>query len=274
MARFLAVLIALAVGHRLSAQDANAIMAKVAANISAATEARRQYQKVTAAMSQANGQVLRRETHEFKAIPQKDPTEKRLTSFSGVYRVGKAMVPYTDLNETDKGDKGDREEIRQLVQDLVNAKNTRDGIPRTLFPFTPEELPFYKFTLKGETTLRNRRTFQILFEPLDTSGICIHVGGDQNNTCHQWKGQAWIDAEDYQPARIETQLAKGVPWGVRLFMGIDAKQYGFSINYQRLAARPLLIPPCALKHPNKRQTGRRTHQKPPGKFPAPLWAKQ
>lgn len=193
MARLLAVLITLALSNRLPAQDATAIMTKVAANTSAATEARRQYvyhQKVTGAMSHANGNLVCREIQEFSVIPQKDSTGKQRTSLSGVCRQGKTLVPYSDPDTTNSPDKGDREEIRKMINDLVNAKNTRDGIPRTLFPFTPEELPYYKFTLKGETTLRNRLTFHILFEPLDTKGVCIHVGGDQDNTCHQWKGQA------------------------------------------------------------------------------------
>ncbi len=132
MARFLAVLIALAVGNSLAAQDANAIMAKVAASTSAATEARRQYvyhQKVTAAMSHANGNLVCREIQEFSAIPHKDSTGKQRTSLSGVCRQGKTLVPYFDPDTTNSPDKGDLEEIRQLVQDLVNAKNTRDGPP-------------------------------------------------------------------------------------------------------------------------------------------------
>ena len=28
-------------------------------------------------------------------------------------------------------------------------------------------------------------------------------------------------------------MAKGVPWGVRLFLGINIRQLGFSVTYQR-----------------------------------------
>jgi hypothetical protein len=58
----------------------------------------------------------------------------------------------------------------------------------------------------------------------------------EGTLCRPWKGEAWIDAEDHQPIRIVTQLAKGVPWGVRVFLGIDVRQLGFSISYQRVAA--------------------------------------
>jgi hypothetical protein len=45
----------------------------------------------------------------------------------------------------------------------------------------------------------------------------------------------WIDEEDYQPTRIDTKLAKGIPWGIRVFMGINIRQLGFSLTYERVA---------------------------------------
>lgn len=45
----------------------------------------------------------------------------------------------------------------------------------------------------------------------------------------------WVDAEDNQPVRVDTQLAKDIPWGVRVFMGIDVHQLGFSLTYERVA---------------------------------------
>jgi hypothetical protein len=139
--------------------QALAIMTKVAANTTAATDARRQYvyqQRVRARMSHPNGQLLRKETREYKVVPQESTTEKTLVSFSGEYRDGKIMAPYSQPGVKDKGDEGDREEIQRLVDDLVNAKGTRDGIPRTLFPLRAEEFEYYKFSLKGEATLRER----------------------------------------------------------------------------------------------------------------------
>jgi hypothetical protein len=57
----------------------------------------------------------------------------------------------------------------------------------------------------------------------------------EQTACRPWKGEVWIDAEDYQPVRIDTKLSKGVPWGVRVFLGIDIHQLGFSLTYQRVA---------------------------------------
>jgi hypothetical protein len=114
-----------------------------------------------------------------------------------------------------------------LVDELVNARDTRDGIPRELFPLRGEDLGYYKFSLKGETYMGGRRTYDILFEPVDTKDLCIHVGTDDKSPCHQWKGEAWMDAEDYQPSRIETQLAKGVPWGYKRTITLSMESTDF-----------------------------------------------
>jgi hypothetical protein len=219
--------------------DALAIMKKVAANTEAATEARRQYvyrQKVRASLVRNDSQIARKEAREYTVVPQQTSTDKTLVSFSGEYRDGKRMVPYSQPGQNDKGGAIDRELIQELTDELVDAKDTRDGIPSELFPLRSEELEYYKFTLKGEAEVRGRRSYDITFEPGDRKDLCIHLGeADGENPCHQWKGEAWIDAEDYQPARIETQMAKGVPWGVRVFLGTNVRRLGFSINYQRVA---------------------------------------
>jgi len=220
------------------AATADAIMAKVAAHTSAATEARRQYlyqQKVRASMSQTDGELLRRENREYRVVPEESTTVKTLLSLTGEYRDGKRLVPYGQSDRSDKRDHADRDTIQPLVDALVNVKDSRDGIPHTLFPLRSDDVAYYKFTLKGETTLLGRRAYHILFEPANTQDLCVHVGGDEGNTCHQWKGEAFIDVEEYQPVSIQTHLAKAIPWGVRVFMGIDVRQYGFSIDYQRVA---------------------------------------
>jgi hypothetical protein len=220
------------------AGGAREIMAKVAANIAAATDGRRQFvyqQRVRASLVRNDGQIARRETRTYAAVPQERSTDKTLITFDGEYLAGKKMAQYSAPGVKDKGNSEDRETLQSLAEGLVNAPGAKDGIPRTLFPLQSEELTYYKFLLKGESTLHDRQVYDIVFEPVDTGDLCIHVGGDEENACHQWKGEVWVDAEDYQPVRIETQLAKGVPWGVRVFLGINVRQYGFTIDYQRVA---------------------------------------
>jgi hypothetical protein len=160
-------------------RDGRAIMEMVAANTSAATEARREYvytQKVRASLLRSNGQVICKESREYTVIPQEKTTDKKLVSFSGECREGKRMVyaekrPYTapavkkpgmqetgeketEKKETEKKEKtspedDDRQTIAGVVDGLANARNSRDGIPRELFPLLAEDLPYYKFTPEG-----------------------------------------------------------------------------------------------------------------------------
>jgi hypothetical protein len=218
---------------------APAIIERVAATVDSATEARRQFvyqQKVRGTMSTADGKPSSRETREYTVIPRESASEKTLISYLAEYREGNRMVAANDPERKGKGGPGDRESVHEMIDNLVNAKNSRDGIPPDLFPLRAADLPFYRFRLKGESVIRGRRAYDIVFEPADMHNLCARVGwAVEDNPCHQWKGEVWVDAEDFQPARIETSLAKNIPWGVRVFMGIDAKQAGFSVNYQRVA---------------------------------------
>jgi hypothetical protein len=159
-----------------------------------------------------------------------------------------------------KGSEADRELIQELTDELVDAKGTRDGIPGELFPLRSEDLEYYKFALKGDADVRGRKSWDIVFEPADRKDLCIHLGeADGEGPCHQWKGEAWIDAEDYQPARINTQMAKGVPWGVRVFLGTNVRQLGFSINYQRVAGNVWFPATYGTEFSHRRVVGLQAH---------------
>jgi len=244
---FLASLIGQAAPKQGDAMD---IMKKVAANIAAASDGRRQYvyhQRIRAGLLKSDGQVVCRESREYTVTPQPARTEKKLVSFSGECRDGKQMVAYAEPSISRPGVKDEavievndgRENIAGMIGALANDKKSRDGIPPQLFPLRAEDLEYYRFALKGETTVKGRRSYDIMFAPVEHKGICIDVDGDNKgdkaeHVCRPWKGEAWIDAEDYQPVRIDTQLAKGVPWGVRVFLGINLRQLGFSLNYERV----------------------------------------
>jgi hypothetical protein len=174
---------------------------------------------------------------------------------------GNKMVPYKQPEKPSHGlrakgtssqdDLDNRESIASFIDDLANDPKSKDGIPRGMFPLSTEELPAYKFSVKGETTIKGRRAFDLIFQPIEHK-VCIDVGAEDSGfrvraeigsethpgnaaMCRPWKGEVWVDAEDYQPIRIDTTLAKGIPWGVRVFMGIDIKQLGFSLSYERVA---------------------------------------
>jgi len=232
------------------APDALAIMQKMAANTDAAAEARRQYiyhQHVRSGLSKTNSQIICKESREYTVIPQASTTERKLVSFDGECRKGNKMVPYSPPGQVQPGMRekpatagdrlaaqvtSDRESITGVIDDLATDPKSRDGIPRQLFPLSGAEISRYQFRLKGDSTIKNRRAYDILFEPIDLKATCIDI---DEHGCSPWKGEAWIDAEDFQPVRIDTQLAKGVPWAFRVLMGINIRQLGFSLNYQRVA---------------------------------------
>jgi hypothetical protein len=218
-------------------EDAAAIMSKVAANVEKAADARRLFvyhQLVRSSLVRGNGQVARREKRDFSVFPGDKGTEKKLLSFHGEYRKGKQMVEYSEPGYKYKGVDIDGELITELTDSLVNDKNSRDGIPPSLFPLSTKNLLFYKFTMKGRTRLRGRDAYQLGFEPVRKKG-CISIGTDDECDEPEWMGDAWIDVAELQPLQILTQLAVSVPWGVRTFLGTNVRQTGFSITYVRAA---------------------------------------
>jgi len=231
--------------------DALTIMRKMAANTDAAAEARRQYvyhQRIRSGLSKTNGQVICKESREYIVIPQPTTTERKLVSFDGQCREGNKMVPYSPPGPRQPGMRqkpapagdrlaaqvtSDRDSITTVIGDFASDPKSRDGIPRQFFPLTGPEVMRYGFTLKGETTMNGRRAYDILFDSIDTpSRHCIDI---DEPGCSPWKGEAWIDAEDCEPVRIDTQLAHRLPWEARVFLGLNFHQLGFSVTYQRVA---------------------------------------
>src|SRR5262249_27788028 len=133
-----------------------------------------------------------------------------------------------------KGEDLDGELISELTDELIDDKDSRDGISESLFPLRSADLPMYRFTLKGRTNYNGRPAYQIAFDPVKRD-FCLDAD-DKSDCPHQpWKGTAWIDVEELQPMRIDTDLAAKIPWGVRAFLGTNARQVGFSITYVRVA---------------------------------------
>jgi hypothetical protein len=223
------------------AQDAASIMARVAANVGEAVEARRQYvyqQTVRVSLIKKNGQIARRERLQYTVVPSPTGTEKKLVSLQGEYRKGKQSLTYSALG--DHQDDGiDAGLLQALTGVLVDEKNSRDGIPPDLFPLRSRVLPAYAFTSKGEFEYQGRRTYRIGFEPVHAD-CRVQLGKEadgEKEDCEDepWMGEAWIDAAELQPLRIDTHLAPKVPWAIRTFLGTNLRQTGFAITYQRVA---------------------------------------
>ncbi len=220
-----------------TSEDAAAIMTKMAANFERSLEARRQFvyeQKVRSSLVRTNGEVSRVERRQYLVTPGPTDTEKKLTSFQGLYRRGGTMHPYDKPGFQYKGTDLDGGLLSGLTDDLVNAKNTRDGIPRNLFPLRAGELQHYRFSWKGEATVNGRRAYEIAFEPV-RKGACSLVDDEEECGTRAWSGVALVDVEELQPVRVYTEQAASVPWGIRFFLGTNMRQSGFSLAFVRVA---------------------------------------
>jgi hypothetical protein len=173
----------LAVAAPVTDDDAAAIMDKVAANVEKATDARRQFvyhQFVTSSLVRGNGQIARKENREYEVFPTETVTEKKLVSLHGESRRGKQVVTYTEAGFKNKGTDIDGDLMRDLTNDLVDEKKSRDGIPPSLFPLRAKDLPGYRFTLKETFEYQSRPTYKISFEPAEKH-TCLNIGGDDDD---------------------------------------------------------------------------------------------
>lgn len=221
--------------------EAIVIMSRMAANVERQADERRHYvyhQLVRSSLTRANGNISRREKREYTAVPTEQRTEKKLLSFEGAYsKGGKELIPYSEPGFQYKETDVDGELIEDLTDDLVNDPESRDGIPHSLFPMRTTELPHYKFKLLGEVLHKGRRAYKIAFEPVKKKEKSYGIGDEEpeQHEMRPWKGEAWVDAEEFQPVRIATDMAYGIPWGVKVFLGINLQQTGFSVTYDRVA---------------------------------------
>jgi hypothetical protein len=99
-------------------------------------------------------------------------------------------------------------------------KTSRDGIGSRLFPLTGKEQANYSFKLLGRQTLQGRDVFKIAFTPRNDDATC-------------WAGNAFIDGREYQPVLVETRLATHIPFAARALLGINLKDLGFTLAYQK-----------------------------------------
>lgn len=224
-----------------TAQCALDVMTKVASNVEKAEESRRQYiyvQRVRSSLIRTNGRLSRRERREYRVTPTATGTEKQLVSFEGEYSRGKETAPYSKPGFRYKDTDIDGDLINNLTDDLLNDKAARDGIPHSLFPLRARDLVYYRFAMKGQRVVEGRKCYLIGFEPLKRGLItCAEDGNTAESECaaRPWRGEIWVDTEEFQPVRIGTHLAFRIPWGVRVFLGTDLRQTGFSLSYRRVA---------------------------------------
>lgn len=220
---------AMPLGHSVQAQTASdtlpveTIMANVAVNQDRSEAARKQYrsdERIHVITSKPGGNVMRDETAEYEILPAETGAQVRLRSISGRYwHKGK----YEDFTgePVPEPNSWDGDYIRDVRACLAGEKS-RCGPAPMLFPLTGEQQQQYEFRLVRRETLRGRDVYHVGFAPKDRKSF-------------GWTGEALIDAIDFQPVRVFTNMSQTVPFMMRSALGTEMSGFGYNIEYTRQA---------------------------------------
>ena len=215
--------------------DVNEIMSRVGINQAKSRELRTQWiyqQKQTLRMVRASGKTAREEHREYLVLPDRRGVKKELTSFDGKYLQHGAYFNYDKPGYEYKSLDLDGSLITQMSEDMTNEKESADGIESDLFPMTYHQQLKYVFQLKGgPVEYRGHRVWRVAFEPEGKGSI---LDADESG-CAIWKGEALIDADEFQPVAVTTSMAAKMPAAIRILLGTNIKGLGFSLSYQKVA---------------------------------------
>ena len=204
--------------------DVAGIMARVAINQQWARDARENYlyrQEQTIRMRRPGGKIAREQHAEYLVAPGAHGVEKTLAKFAGKYQYKGKYVSYDKPGYTYRDLDIDGELMHDMTDDMMNDQKTQDGIGHDLFPLTAGEQKKYDFRLVGKEEYRGIAVYRVAFVP--------KKGTDDAD----WKGDALIDAEEYQPVLVETEMAEKIPGWVKVVFGTDIKGLGFSVSYRK-----------------------------------------
>jgi hypothetical protein len=220
----LPILLSLCVLPALAADPTvDQIMARVAENQARAQEMRRAYvynQKILARFHRGNGKLAREEKFDYVVTPTPEGTERKLVHFEGSYERHGQLVTYKESGEHYKGLDLDGDLIKSMVDDMTGDNESKDGIGHDLFPLVAKEQEKYIFTLEGKDVYRGCPVYKISFRPKPKEDA-------------DWKGDALIDVQEYQPLLVSTRFATHIPMAVKVLLGTDIRGLGFSVTYDK-----------------------------------------
>jgi hypothetical protein len=221
---------------------AEAIMAKVAANQDGSQEARSRYVYIQHAkvVSRKGHTVMCEETTDSRITPTETASHAELLKLNGRLLKKKQYITYTELSPTQNrnaseqnktqaeaegddltinldDDDTDRDLVENMRANLTRDKS-KDGFGSRLFPLTSKAQANYLFHLDGHERMNGRDVFHIDFRP-------------RLKDEYDWKGDAYIDAESFQPVVVRTAMSRKVPFAVRTLLGTNVPGLGFSIVY-------------------------------------------
>jgi hypothetical protein len=205
------------------------IMARVAENQDRARQARTEWvyqQDVLARLHRSNGKLAREEAWQYVVTPRAKGFHKHLQHFEGQYELKGKMISYDHPHYEYKSIDVDGDLISDLGEDFANERGSKDGVGTDLFPLAKKDQAAYAFTLEGREDYRGTDVYRVSFRPR-------HPGYDEGEG--DWKGEAIIDATEFQPVVVTTGLAWGVPVAVKALLGTDLHHVGFKITYKKVA---------------------------------------
>jgi hypothetical protein len=197
------------------------IMARVAQNQAKSVEARKQFvykQDELLALRHANGKLACQTTREWTVVPGAKGIDKKLVK-----------IQETGDGSCDKDDKSKLhvdQSVMEGMSDDGEKHKSEDDVPRDLFPLTAREQRHYDYRLVGEETYRERQVYRVAFQP---------KRNPEHDDEGAWKGEALIDAQEFQPVQVVTDLAAKIPAAVRILLGTNVRGVGFSVSYARVA---------------------------------------
>ncbi|MCX6633143.1 MAG: hypothetical protein NTW28_36570 [Candidatus Solibacter sp.] len=224
--KLIAIFSALAAAAAAQTPDVQTIMEHVGRNQAEAVARRQEFtfhQRQLFRLSRGDGKLAREEHREYDMTPGSHGVQKELARFDGKYEYKGKYVTYDRPGYTYREMDIDGEMIDDLSNDMTNDRHSRDGIGVDLFPLTTEQQRKYNFKLLAAEQYRGRAVYRIGFEPKP------HQDFDEA----AWRGEAIVDAAEFQPVSVHSKLAIKIPRAVKILLGTDIKGLGFSVTYQK-----------------------------------------
>lgn len=207
-----------------AAPSADEIMQRVAENQDKAESARANFvydQNVFVRLQRAGGKTAREETREYRVMPSAKGAKRDLLKLEGKIIEGKTVIPYDKPEFEHKGMDVDAGLTESFASKVMWEKNGATPMPGW-FPLTKKHLDDYTFTLEGEERYRDYDVYKIRYQAKD------HGDFDK---C--WRGEALIERNEFQPVLVTSHWDCKVPKAVTIMLGINVKQIGAKITYQR-----------------------------------------
>lgn len=200
------------------APDISEIMARVGENQDRAVEARKSWvfhQEMAVRIHRKDGKLSREQTREYLVTPTPKGIERKMEKLAG----GEHKKNGIDID----GDLVDSFFDDDEMNGATGDANSKDGVSKGMFPLTAKEQAKYIYKLEGREDYRGTPVYRITFKPKPKAEDA------------DWKGEALIDVNEFEPVLVTTALGWNMPGAVKVLLGTDIQHLGFKITYKKVA---------------------------------------